>query len=74
MGFYYPVIDCALVSYAEDKHLKMDQVARRMGLSRATFFKRRCGQSSWTVDELRMIAAMTSRTYEDLMSESRRKI
>ena len=72
MAYYYPVIDCALTSYAEDRHLTMKQVARALVLSKATYYTRRNGKSSWTIDELRIIATLTARGYEDLISERRR--
>ena len=72
MAYYYPVIDCALTSYAADNHLTTEQVASSLGLSKATYYTRRNGKSAWTVDELRIVASMTSRSYEDLISERKR--
>ena len=71
MAYYYPAIDCALTSYAEEKNLTMAQLAGRLGLSRATYYSRKKGITAWTVDELRIIASMTCRMCEDLLSERR---
>lgn len=70
-GFFYPRIKQALDAYADERNLTMTQMAARLNMAKSTYYNKIRGITTWTLDDVKVIAGLTKVPVEDLIAETK---